>query len=459
MADFIGSNAAMQDMALRVMPQNLEAEASVLAALMISPDVVMDILGRLKAEDFYRPANRKVFEAISELAARNTPIDQISVADRLQARGDLDEVGGKAYLVDLASNSFALVNWSHHATMVKRNAVLRDLIGASTRITALAFEAPDDLDEVVEESEKLLLEVTNRKIESNFRPLEELLRETYEDIEHLAEHPDHIIGVPTGFIDVDKKLAGLRPGNLVILAARPAVGKTSLALNMAINAAKEGVSVAFFSLEMSASELTQIVLCSEASVNLRDIRTGQLKASDWTQLISASQTLAALDFWVDDTPGTSIMEIRAKARRQLLGKEKGLVVLDYLQLMNPQGRARSENRNVEVGEMSRGLKILAKDLNMPVIALSQLSRAVESRSDKRPMLSDLRESGSIEQDADIVMFLDRSTSEEEAARDNRPDLNMANLIIAKNRSGATADIPLVFLGQYTKFTDFARDYA
>lgn len=448
-----------QDKALRVMPQNLEAEASVLSAMMISPEVVEDILGKLSAEDFYLPQNRKVFEAISELAERNTPIDQLSVADRLQAKDELKAVGGKAYLADLSSNNFALVNWINHADIVKRTSVLRDLIGASSEITALAFDAPDDLDEVIEESEKLLLKVTNRKIESNFKSLESLLREAYEDIEALAEHPDHLIGVPTGFIDVDKKLAGLRPGNLVILAARPAVGKTSLALNMAVNAAKEGISVAFFSLEMSASELTQRVLCSEASVNLSDVRNGHLKQNDWAQLITASQTLAALDFWVDDTPGTSILEIRAKARRQLANKEKGLVVLDYLQLMNPQGKFRSENRNVEVGEMSRGLKILAKDLGVPVIALSQLSRAVESRSDKRPMLSDLRESGSIEQDADIVMFLDRSTSEEEAARENRPDLNMANLIIAKNRSGATADIPLVFLGQYTKFTDFARDYA
>lgn len=440
------------------MPQNLDAEMSVLAAMMLSPDVVEDILGRLKAEDFYLPAHRKIYESIGELALRAVPVDQLSVADRLQARGDLDSIGGKPYLIDLANNTFSLVNWSNHVEIVKRNSVLRDLIGASSRITSLAFDAPDDLDIVVEESEKLLLDVTNQKIESNFKKLADLVEEAYGDIEALSEQSNHIIGVPTGFIDVDKRLAGLRPGNLVILAARPAVGKTSFALNLAVNAAKKGISVAFFSLEMSAAELTQRVLCSEASVNLHDVRTGNLKQSDWSQLINASQVLAGLDFWVDDTPGTSILEIRAKARRQLHNKEKGLVILDYLQLMNPQGRSRSENRNVEVGEMSRGLKILAKDLGMPVIALSQLSRAVESRSDKRPMLSDLRESGSIEQDADIVMFLDRSTSEEEAARENRPDLNMANLIIAKNRAGATADIPLVFLGQYTKFADYARDF-
>lgn len=441
--------------ALRVIPQNLEAESSVLAALMLSAETVEEIVGRLSSKDFYLPANRLIFEAIVELSQQGIPVDQISVADRLAARGDLDTIGGRPYLLDLANNTLSMVNWSHHVDIVKRTSVLRDLIGASTKITELAFNTPDDLSQVVEDSERLLFQVTNQRIESNFKSLEELLLKAYTDIEAIAAQGEHLIGVPTGFIDVDKRLAGLRGGNLVILAARPAVGKTSFALNMAIQAAKTGVSVAFFSLEMSSAELAQRVLCSEAMVPLHNVRTGQLKPTDWSKLIDASQRLANLDFWVDDTPGTSVLEIRAKARRQLHNKEKGLVIVDYLQLMNPQGRSRSENRNVEVGEMSRGLKILAKDLDMPVIALSQLSRAVESRADKRPMLSDLRESGSIEQDADIVMFLDRSTSQDEASRDNRPDLGIANLIIAKNRAGATADVPLTFLGECTKFTDFS----
>ncbi len=450
-----GANNVDAASGLRVIPQNLEAEASVLAALILTTDAVEEIIPRLKPEDFYRPANRKIYEAIIDLSQRGTPIDQLSVAERLQARGELNEIGGRPYILDLTNNTLSMVNWSYHVEIVKRCAVLRELIGVSNRIAELAFDSPDELDGVVEESERLLLNVTNERIESNFVSLEKLLEQAYNDIEELSTQGNELIGVPTGFIDVDKRLAGLRGGNLVILAARPAVGKTSFALNLAINAAKAGVSVAFFSLEMSAAELAQRVLCSEANVNLHSVRTGNLKPADWTQLIDASQRLAKLDFWVDDTPGTNVLEIRAKARRQLHNKEKGLVIIDYLQLMNPQGRSRSENRNVEVGEMSRGLKILAKDLDMPVIALSQLSRAVESRSDKRPMLSDLRESGSIEQDADIVMFLDRSLSEEEASRDKRPDLNMANLIIAKNRAGATADVPLVFLGQYTKFTSAA----
>lgn len=443
--------------ALRAMPSNLEAEASVLSALMLSPDAVEEVISRLKPQDFYRPANRKVYEAIIDLSMRGKPIDALSVADRLAAKSELSEIGGKAYLVDLSSNTLSMVNWLHHVEIIKRNSVLRDLIGVSSKISEIALNAPDDLDDVVEESERLLLNVTNERIESNFIRLDSLLEQAYHDMEALSSQGEGMIGVPTGFIDVDKRLAGLRGGNLVILAARPAVGKTSFALNMAINAAKEGIAVAFFSLEMSAAELAQRVLCAEAQVELHAVRTGNLKPIDWTRLIEASQRLASLDFWVDDTPGTSVLEIRAKARRQLHNKEKGIVFVDYLQLMNPQGKFRSESRNVEVGEMSRGLKILAKDLNMPVVALSQLSRAVESRADKRPMLSDLRESGSIEQDADIVMFLDRSTSAEEASRDNRPDEGIANLIIAKNRAGATADVPLAFIGKYTQFQNLSAD--
>lgn len=455
--DYLPTTMSESAAALRPLPHNLDAESSVLSALLLSPSAVEEVVISLKPQDFYRPANRRVYEAIVELSLRGTPVDALSVADRLQAKGELEEIGGRSYLIDLSSNTLSMVNWLHHVEIIKRNSILRDLIGASSKISELAFSAPDELDDVVEESERLLLNVTNERIESNFIRLDSLLEKAYNDIEAISQQGEGMIGVPTGFLDLDKRLAGLRGGNLVILAARPAVGKTSFALNMAINAAKAGIAVAFFSLEMSAAELAQRVLCSEAQVDLHSVRTGNLRPIDWTCLIETSQRLASLDFWVDDTPGTTVLEIRAKARRQLHNKEKGIVFVDYLQLMNPQGRFRSENRNVEVGEMSRGLKILAKDLDMPVVALSQLSRAVESRSDKRPMLSDLRESGSIEQDADIVMFLDRSTSLEESKRENRPDEGVANLIIAKNRAGATADIPLTFIGKQTRFQNFSSD--
>lgn len=447
--------AFMGGRAERRTPQNIDAERAVLAAMIMSPEILEDALTRVKEEYFYHPRHRKVFAAIRDLYDRNTPVDQLSLADRLLARGELDEVGGKPYIIELASDSFALVNWATHADIVKRTALLRDLITAGASIMELAYDAPDDLDEVVERSERLLLNVTGKRVESNFRSLEDLMTEAYAEIEELSNRGEHIVGVPTGFTYLDKKLTGLRPGNFVIIAARPAIGKTAFALNLAINAAKAGVSIAFFSLEMSSVELAQRLIASEAHVGLQNLRSGTINPqTEWENIIRASGRLSELDFWVDDTPGSTILEIRAKARRQLRNKKKGLVVIDYLQLISSHS-TRFENRNVEVGEMSRSLKILAKDLGMPVIALSQLSRAVESRPDKRPRLADLRESGSIEQDADIVMFLDRSTTPEEAERSDRPDENIANVIVAKNRSGETGDVSLVFLPQYTMFQNLS----
>ena len=442
------------------LPQNIEAEQSVLAACMLDTEAVEELVLRLKAENFFRPAHRIIFESIYDLTLRRIPVDPISLADTLQAKGQLEAVGGRAYLVELADNTFALTNWQRHAEIVKRTAILRELVYAAAQINALAYDAPDDLNEVVEEAEKTLFNVTEKRVSSSFTRMDTLITEAFEEITKLSEQKSHMAGVPTGFKDADDLFHGLRGGDLVILAARPGVGKTSFALNLAVNAAKSGAAVAFFSLEMSAGQLVQRILCAEARVSLSKIRGGFVSEGDWSAIADAMNSLSHLELYIDDSPGLSILEARAKARRELRhasGAGKGLIIVDYLQLMQPPQTRRDGNRAVEVGEISRGLKILAKEMDMPVIALSQLSRAVEMRGKKRPMLSDLRESGSIEQDADIVMFIDRSMDEMEAESEDRPDLGTAELIVAKHRNGPTRDITLAFNPEYTKFMDFVDE--
>ncbi|BAK43366.1 replicative DNA helicase [Eggerthella sp. YY7918] len=441
----------------KIDPQNIEAEKSVLAACLLNPEAVEEVAPKLVKENFYRAAHQRIYESMLDLYVRHIPIDHISLADNLKASGQLEAVGGKAYLVELADNTFALTNWQNHVEIVKRTSILRDLVRASAEINALAYDAPDDLSVVVEESEKILFNVTEKRVSSEFMKMDALLTEAFDEITKLAEQKNSMAGVPTGFKDVDDLFHGFRGGDLIILAARPGVGKTSFALNLATNSAKAGTTVAFLSLEMSAAQLVQRVLCSEARVNLSRLRAGQLQESDWGAIADASNTLSKLDMYIDDTPSLSILELRAKARRELRAANKGLIIVDYLQLMQPPQTRRDGNRAVEVGEISRGLKVLAKEMDMPVIALSQLSRQVEMRGKKRPMLSDLRESGSIEQDADIVMFIDRSMDEMEAESEGRPDLNTAELIVAKHRNGPTRDITLAFNPEYTRFMDFIDD--
>jgi len=439
----------------RLQPQNLEAEQALLGAMLLSTEVVEGALSKVKLVDFYRPAHGKIFSAMNDLQMRSIPVDHLSVADRLESLSELEAVGGKPYLIELSGAVPTTANWESYADIVTRMSMLRQLITAATQIVAMGYDAPDDLDMVVEDAERLIFEVTNKRVSSNFRMINELLKLSFTQLEELFERKEHVTGVPSGFRDLDKLMAGMHAGDLIILAARPSVGKTALALNMAVNAAKAGASVAVFSLEMSAEQLTQRVLCSEARINLQDVRTGYLKASDWHAVHLAMGKLANLDFWVDDTPSISILEVRAKARRQLQNKEKGLIIVDYLQLMQPQNR-RSENRQVEIAEISRGLKILAKELGVPVIALSQLSRAVEQRAGKKPMLSDLRESGAIEQDADVVMFIDRNTMPGSEEEEGRPQKGIAELIVAKHRNGPLDTIPLVFMERFTKFVDLTN---
>lgn len=433
------------------LPNNPDAEANVLSAMLLSSEVVEEALTELLPDDFYRPMNKALFETMHDMYDRSMPIDSITLIDYLNSENKLQEVGGEAYILELMGQTLSLVNWQHHASIVRRDAMLREIIGATNQINQLAYNAPTDTKEVVERAESMLLSVTDREVKNAYKPLNDFLIEAFNEAKEVCEAGGVAAGVPTGYPSLDRMLMGLREGQLVIIGARPAVGKTSFALNLALNAASEGYTVAFFSLEMSGKEIAQRFICAHAQVSMSNFRTGKISPQEWANIGQAAEDLSRLDILIDDTPGITVTEIRAKARRMLHNKEKAIIILDYLQLVSPPAGRRAESRTVEVSEMSRALKIMAKELAVPVISLSQLSRAVESRTGKRPQLSDLRESGSIEQDADIVMFLDRSSNEQEAGREDRPPEGITRVIVAKNRSGPIGDVDLVFLAASTKF--------
>ena len=433
------------------LPNNPDAEANVLSAMLLSSEVVEEALTELRSDDFYRPMNKALFETMHDMYDRSMPIDSITLIDYLNSENKLQEVGGEAYILELMGQTLSLVNWQHHASIVRRDAMLREIIGATNQINQLAYNAPTDTKEVVERAESMLLSVTDREVKNAYKPLNDFLIEAFNEAKEVCEAGGVAAGVPTGYPSLDRMLMGLREGQLVIIGARPAVGKTSFALNLALNAASEGYTVAFFSLEMSGKEIAQRFICAHAQVSMSNFRTGKISPQEWANIGQAAEDLSRLDILIDDTPGLTVTEIRAKARRMLHNKEKAIIILDYLQLVSPPAGRRAESRTVEVSEMSRALKIMAKELAVPVISLSQLSRAVESRTGKRPQLSDLRESGSIEQDADIVMFLDRSSNEQEAGREDRPPEGITRIIVAKNRSGPIGDVDLVFLAASTKF--------
>ena len=433
------------------LPNNPDAEANVLSAMLLSSEVVEEALTELLPDDFYRPMNKALFETMHDMYDHSMPIDSITLIDYLNSENKLQEVGGEAYILELMGQTLSLVNWQHHASIVRRDAMLREIIGATNQINQLAYNAPTDTKEVVERAESMLLSVTDREVKNAYKPLNDFLIEAFNEAKEVCEAGGVAAGVPTGYPSLDRMLMGLREGQLVIIGARPAVGKTSFALNLALNAASEGYTVAFFSLEMSGKEIAQRFICAHAQVSMSNFRTGKISPQEWANIGQAAEDLSRLDILIDDTPGITVTEIRAKARRMLHNKEKAIIILDYLQLVSPPAGRRAESRTVEVSEMSRALKIMAKELSVPVISLSQLSRAVESRTGKRPQLSDLRESGSIEQDADIVMFLDRSSNEQEAGREDRPPEGITRIIVAKNRSGPIGDVDLVFLAASTKF--------
>lgn len=437
----------------RVPPHNLDAERALLGALLLSRDAVAAAAEVVPGADvFYRPAHAHIYEAITVLTAKGEVADPITVADELRRRDLLDAAGGTAALVDLQADAPGTANAAHYARIVKDHSLLRRLIGAAGSISERAYGVPEDVRKVVDEAESLVFDIARHEGEGSTAQLTDLLGVTMDRIEELHDRGSEITGTPTGFPDLDEITAGLQPGALVVLGARPAMGKTALGLGMATHAAMKDNPVLIFSLEMSKLELVQRILCSEARVDSKKIRNGRLQEADWNGIARAMGRLGTAPIWIDDNPNVSIMEIRSKARRlrSEVGR-LGMVVVDYIQLMT--GRTSAESRQVEVAEISRGLKLLARELECPVVALAQLNRSLEQRADKRPMLSDLRESGSLEQDADIVMFLYR----EELYEPTPENQGMAELAIAKQRNGPTGKVMLSFLGHHTRFESMPRD--
>jgi replicative DNA helicase len=435
----------------RVPPHSLEAEVSVLGSCLISKDAVVTALDLLKPDDFYRNAHRVVFEAVYALATANEPVDAVTVTEWLARHTRLDEVGGAAALYDLTDQVPTAANATYYARIVRDRALLRRLIDAGARVTQLGYEPTDDALQTVDRAESIVYELSQTGSSGDFTPLNELLTESFERLELLSKERSEVTGLATGFDDLDRLTAGLQRQNLVIIAARPSMGKSGLALGIAEYVAIDTRKpVLLFSLEMSRTELVNRMLSSQARVDSGRLRTGRLDDPHWRALGEALGRMSDAPLYIDDTPSITLLEIRAKARRlkQRVGLE--LVVVDYLQLMSSSKR--SDNRVQEVAEFSRGLKMLAKELDIPVVALSQLSRQPESRTDKRPMLSDLRESGSIEQDADIVGFIYR----DEVYDADSPDKGTAELIIAKHRNGAVGKVRLAFLAHYAKFANLSR---
>ncbi|WP_136479528.1 replicative DNA helicase [Acetivibrio thermocellus] len=435
----------------RIPPQNIEAEQSVLGAILLDKEVLSSVTEIISSQDFYREDHREIFEAIMDLYEKGEPIDLITVAEQLKVRGSLEAVGGLEYLTNLASLVPTTANAKHYAKIVEEKSILRRLIKASSEIINMGYEAAEEVSYVLDKAEKSIFDVLEKRNTQGFALIKDVLIDTFNRLEELYNNKGYITGIPTGFVDLDYKTAGLQNSDLILIAARPAMGKTSFVLNIAQYAAIHAkVPVAIFSLEMSKEQLVNRMLCCEAMVDSQKMRTGKLEDSDWQKVARALGPLSEAPIYIDDTPGLSVAEIRAKCRRLKLEKNLGLVVIDYLQLM--QGRGKSESRQQEISEISRSLKILAKEINVPVLTLSQLSRAPELRSDHRPILSDLRESGAIEQDADIVMFLYR----DDYYNPDTEKKNIAEVIIAKHRNGSTGTVELAWLGQYTKFANLEK---
>ncbi|MEO5901325.1 MAG: replicative DNA helicase [Ilumatobacteraceae bacterium] len=443
---------AAQRVGSRVPPHNLSAEESLLGALLLSRDVV-GIVGEmgLHVDHFYKPAHQHVYAAVRGLIAGGNAVDVVTVADELRRNGLLEDIGGAAMLLELQNATPAISNAARYAKIVIDTAVLRRLIGVASEIAEIGYLEPDDVAKAIDEAESKVFEIAEDRIStSTTRPLSELLPLAMDRLQETYERGDTITGVPTGFTDLDELLSGLQPSTLNIIGARPAMGKSSLGLGIATHVAQHtNKPVLVFSLEMGHAEMTSSILAREAEVDTQKLRTGRLAELDWTKIGRAINRLD-VPLLLDDNPRVTVMEIRAKARRVKANQGLALIVIDYLQLMS--GGTNSENRQLEVSEISRGLKVLARELEVPIIALSQLSRALESRADKRPMLADLRESGSLEQDADVVMFLYR----DEVYHRDSPDKAAAEVIIAKHRAGPIGTVRLVFRGQFTKFGNAAR---
>ena len=431
-------------------PQNLEAEMAVLGSMLIEEEAISKAIEYIDDTCFYKDSHKKIYKAIIELYHKSKAVDLVTLIEQLRKADVLEDIGGASYITGLTAAIPTAANIIYYAKIVKEKYILRSLISAATDIASESYSSETDADTILDRAEMMIFDITSRKIENRFVPIKELVRDNIELIDTLYQRKENITGIPTGFHELDVMSAGLQPSDLIIIAGRPSMGKSALATSITEHAGiVERLPVAFFSLEMSKEQLVQRMLCSHAKVDAHKVRTGFLSQSDWPKLTNAAGKLSEAPIYIDDTPGISALELRAKSRRMKVQFDIKLIVVDYLQLM--RGAGRSENRQQEISEISRSLKALARELNVPVIAISQLSRAVESRSDKRPQLSDLRESGSIEQDADLVALLLR----EEYYTPTEENKGMAELIIAKQRHGPVGTVKLAFIKEHTRFENLS----
>lgn len=439
----------------KIPPHDLEAEQAVIGSMLTDKDAVMSAVEKLTVNSFYREDNKLIFEAIINLYNKSEPVDLVTVKDELTSMGSFEKVGGFEYLATLPDKVPTTANVDKYINIVEEKATLRQLIKTANEIIDLGYNPTEDVEDIMAGAEKKIFDIIQNKNQKSYTPIKDVLIESFTKLEELYNQKSRITGVPTGFADLDDKTAGLHGSDLILIAARPAMGKTAFALNIAAHAAiRENTPVAIFNLEMSKDQLVNRILCIEAMVDSNKIMTGKLEEDDWSKLAGVVGPISDSGIYIDDTPGISIMEIRTKCRKLKMEKNIGLIVIDYIQLIQGSNNKKNGSREQEIAEISRSLKILAKELNVPVIALSQLSRAVEQRPDHRPMLSDLRESGSIEQDADIVMFLYR----DDYYNPDSEEKDISEVIIAKHRAGSTGTVKLLWMGNYTKFVNLARGY-
>jgi len=436
----------------RIPPNDIEAEEAILSSMLFDREAISTAYESLRPEDFYRPDNKGIYETMVELFLQGVPVDVITLSDRLTEKDILDNVGGRTRIAEIASAYYTSANIKHYTKIVSDKAILRKLIKSSSNISTACYDARDDVDYILEQAEKEVFNIVQNRSSSDFSPLNEVLIKSIDKLDELARSQGKVTGIPTGFTDFDNRTAGLQPSDLILLGARPSMGKSALLLNIAHHVAiKQQIVTAYFTLEMSKEQCVNRMLCGEANIDSQKLRTGELNDDDWFRIAEAMAPLSQGALYIDDTPGVSVAELRAKCRRLKMEKGLGLIIIDYLQLMTVSRR--SESRQQEISEISRSLKGIAKELECPVFTAAQLSRAVESRSDHRPMLSDLRESGAIEQDADVVAFLFR----EEYYKPDTEKKNLAEVIIAKQRNGPTGTVELTWLSQYTKFVNSLRD--
>jgi replicative DNA helicase len=435
----------------KVPPQNLEAEMAVLGSMLIDEDAISEVIESLDKDSFYKDIHKRIFEAIFDLYNANKAVDLITLTDELKRKGILDEVGGVSFLTSLVNSVPTAANINHYISIVKEKSILRTLINNATQIVSLCYENEGNIDELVDSAERLIFDVSDRKPRGSYLHIKEIVKDNIETIDKLYQRKAHITGIPTGFIDFDTRTAGLQASDLIVIAGRPSMGKSAMAIGIAEYASiVEKIPLAIFSLEMSKEQLVQRMLCAHARVDAHKVRTGYLSTSDWPRLTAAAGKLSEAPIFIDDTPAISVMELRAKARRLKAHQDIQLIILDYLQLM--RGSTNAENRQQEISEISRSLKALARELHVPVVAISQLSRAVEARADHRPQLSDLRESGAIEQDADVVVLILR----EDYYNPNTENEGITEVNIAKQRNGPVGSLKLTFIKEYARFENLAR---